>query len=152
MEKLLKIGLGLGLIWYGVLRGAKGLVLKVDSYSFRNIDLTNNTVSLNLNLLIKNPLLVGLTIKGVVGNVYVQGVQVGNVNTTYNYYISGAATHILPVIVNLHIGSVGEAAMRNIASGDIRSLTIDFDGKVYVGSWNVAIPLQFELNYNDLVQ
>ena len=151
-RKIVKIGLGLGLLWFAVLRGAKGLVVRVSSYSFRSVSLVNNTVSLNLNLLIKNPLLVGLTIKGVVGDVFVQGLKVGSVNTTYDYYIAGGRTHILPVIVDLDMSSVGEAAMLNIQSGDVHTLTIAFNGKLMVGEYGVSVPLQLELDYNDLVK
>lgn len=144
--------MGVGLLWFGILRGAKGLVVRIKSYSFRSIDLTNNTVSLNLNLLIKNPLLVGLTIKGVMGDVFVQGYKVGTINTAYDYYLAGGHTHVLPVVVNLQMASVGQAALLNIQSGDIRTLTIAFNGKLFVGSRTIGIPLQFELDYNDLTK
>ena len=144
--------MGAGLLWFGILRGAKGLVVRIKSYSFRSIDLTNNTVSLNLNLLIKNPLLVGLTIKGVMGDVFVQGYKVGTINTAYDYYLAGGHTHVLPVVVNLQMASVGQAALLNIQSGDIRTLTIAFNGKLFVGSRTIGIPLQFELDYNDLTK
>ena len=149
ISKLAKYGLGLGLLWYGVLRGAKGLVIKLDSYTFRSIN-TDGTVSLNLNLRVKNPLLVGITIKGISGDVYAQGHQVGTINTTYDYYLAGGKTHILPVVVNLALGDVLTAAQLNIASGDIRNLTVSFDGKVYVGQRTIGLPLQFELDYDYL--
>ena len=76
VERLVKIGLGLGLLWYGVLRGAKGLVVRIKDYSFYGVNLDTMTVSLQFNLLIKNPLLVGLTIKGIAGDVFAQGQQV----------------------------------------------------------------------------
>lgn len=151
INKIVKIGLGVSLLWYGVLRGARGLVLKVHSYSFRSLDLNTNTVALNLNLSIKNPLLVGLTIKGVMGDVYVQGLKVGYINTTYDYYLSGGRTHVLPVVVNLDLSDTGAAVIQNIQSGDISTLTIAFDGKIYIGAHKIGIPLQFELDYNDLV-
>lgn len=150
MKRLVEIGLGLGLLWYGVLRGAKGLVVRIKNYTFRSVDISNMTVSLNLNLLVKNPLLIGLTIKNVQGDVYVQGHNVGYVNTVLNYYIAGGKTHVLPVVVNLNMASVGQAALLNIQSGDIRTLTIAFNGKMYVSKYNAPVPLQFELDYNDL--
>ena len=150
MSDLLKIGLGIGLLWYGVLRGAKGLIVRVHSYSFRNVNLVDGTVSLNLNLLIKNPLLVGLTIKNVTGDVYAQGIKVGYVNTSYDYYIAGGKTHILPVIVNLQVGNVLQSALQNIQSGDVKTLTVAFNGKLYVSNYSVGVPLQFEFDYNDL--
>lgn len=152
MRDFVKIGLGLGLLWYGVLRGAKGLVLKVRSFNFRDINLANGTVALNLNLLVKNPLFVGITIQGVYGDVYVQGVKVGVVDTTFNYYLSGGHTHILPVVVQLGVGELGQAAIENIMSGNIQTLRISFNGKVVAGKANVPVPLQLDLDYNDLVK
>ena len=151
MNRLVKIGLGIGLLWYGVLRGAKGLMVRIHSYSFNSVNLSDMTASLNLNLSIKNPLLVGLTIKGVQGDVYAQGQKVGTVNTSYNYYLAGGKTHVLPVVVNLDMTSAGQAALLNIQSGDVRTLTIAFDGKLFAGKYNVGVPLKFELDYNDLM-
>lgn len=151
IERIVKIGLGLGLLWYGVLRGAKGLVVRVHDYSFRGVS-ADGTVSLNLNLSIKNPLLVGLTIKGITGEVYAQGQQIGTVNTSYNYYLAGGYTHILPVIVDLKMGYVLQAAMANIQSGDVKTLTIAFDGKIYVAKYSLPVPFQFEMDYNDLTK
>ena len=76
MERWVKIGLGLALLYYGVLQGARGLVIGVQNFAFKSIDVVNSTVSLYLNLRIKNPLLVGLTIKGIEGDVYAQGHKV----------------------------------------------------------------------------
>ena len=140
------------MVWFGVLRGARALVVKVYNYSFRSVNISDMTVSLNLNFLVKNPLFVGLTLKSIQGDVYIQGQHVGYVNTTVNYYLSGGHTHIIPVVVNLQVGSLGQAALMNIQTGDIRTLTIAFDGKMYVGSQNVGIPLQIDLDYNSLVK
>ena len=151
IDKIVKIGLGFGLLWYGVLRGAKGLVVKVQDYSFRSIS-ADGTVSLNLNLSIKNPLLVGLTIKGVTGEVYAQGQKIGTVNMSYDYYLAGGYTHVLPVVVDLQMGWLAQAAMQNIQSGDIRTLTVAFNGKIYVAKYSIPVPFQFELDYNDLTK
>lgn len=143
--------MGAALLWYGVLRGAKGLVIKVYSYAFEAISLVDGTIRMRLDLLIKNPLLVGLTIKSIQGDVYAQGVKVGAINTTYNYYLAGGHNHILPIMVDLDMLQIGSAAWANIQSGDIRTLTVAFDGKIYVGKANVPVPVKFELDYNTLL-
>ena len=119
MREWAKILFGLGLLYYGVLRGAKSLIVKVKSYSFAGVDIANGTVQLYLNLLIKNPLVVGVQIKGAIGDVYVQGHKVGYVNMSYDYYLAGGHTHILPVVVNLSMGDVAQGALLNIQSGDM---------------------------------
>ena len=152
MNKWLTYGIGAALLYYGVLRGAKGLVVRVKDFAFKGLNLANKTVSLYLNVLVKNPLFVGITINSIVGDVYAQGKKIGAVNTTLNYYISGGKTHVLPVVVDLNMGDMGDAALLNIQSGDIRNLTIDFNGKIYAGKANVGVPLQLTLNYEDWVK
>ena len=147
MNKWLKIGIGATLLWYGVLRGAKGLIVKVRDYSFKSVDVATGTVSLSLNFLVKNPLFVGLTLKGIAGDVYAQGQKVGTVNTTLEYYLSGRHTHIIPVVVNLSMAQLGQSVLLGMQNGDIRNLTVAFNGKLYVGSWSVAIPIQVDLDY-----
>lgn len=151
IERLVKIGIGLGFLWYGVRMAAKGLIVKVKDYKFSGYDAQSGSLLLTLNLMLKNPLAIGLTIKGVVGEVYAQGFRIGGVNTTYNYYIAGGKTHILPVIVNLNLGDVLQAGWQNIQSGDIKTLTVAFNGKILIGKYNVSVPLQFELDYNDIL-
>lgn len=146
-----KVMFGLGLLWFGVLRGAKGLVIRINNYQFRSVNLSDGTIALTLNISIKNPLIVGLTIKGIKGTVYAQGTPVGTVNTAYNYYLAGGKTHILPVIVDLNMGGMLNAASLNIQSGDVKTITVAFDGKIYVGNWNVGVPLQLEMDYDGLV-
>lgn len=150
MENWLKIGFGFGLLWLGVLRGAKAVQIRMQSYSFRNVGLSSGTVGLNLNLAITNPLLVGVKINRIVGDVYAQGIKIGETNTTYDYYLSGRHTHILPVQIDLDIHQALQAAVLNIQSGDVRTLTIGFDGKLYIG--NISIPVRFEMDYNDIMK
>lgn len=150
MKDWLKIGFGFGLLWLGVLRGAKAVQVRMQSYSFRNISTASGTVGLNLNLAITNPLLVGVKISRVAGDVYAQGIKIGDTNKTYDYYLSGRHTHILPVEITLDMKQTTQAAILNIQSGDVRTLTIGFDGKLYVG--NIAIPVRFEMDYNDLMK
>lgn len=150
MDKWLKIGLGVGLLWYGVLRGASAIVVKVQDYMLRTFNIQNKTVSVSINFYIKNPLFVGVTLNNIVGDVYIQGVNVGAVNQDLNYFIAGGKTHIIPVIVDLQLSSLSEAVWRNIESGDVHTLTVDFDGKLYVGKYNVGVPVEVNLDYNDL--
>lgn len=148
MNSWVKVGFGLSLLWYGVLRGAQAVSVKLHSYQFRAVDLLSGTVSLDLNLAVYNPLLVGVTIKGIRGDVYAQSVKIGTTDTSYNYNLSGRQTHILPVQVDLDMQDSLVAFRENVRSGDVRTLTVGFDGKLFVG--NIGIPVKLELNYNDL--
>jgi len=151
MERWAKIGIGAGLIYLALLKISRSLVVGVRSFQFKSVDLTNKTVSLAINMEIKNPLIFGITITGIQGDVYMQGMKVGYVNTSYNYYLAGGHTHILPVIVNLSIGALGDAVIQNIQTGDISTLTIAFNGRVLAGKLKLTMPVQVELDYKDLV-
>ena len=150
MNNWAKILGGAALLWWGVLRGANALVVGIKSWAFRGLDLTTGTVDITLNFLIKNPLIIGLTLKDIYGDVYVQGQKVGNIAMTYNYYLSGGHTHQIPVIVRLNLANLGQAALLNIQSGDVRTLTIAFDGKLIVGSAGVPVPINVTYNWEDL--
>lgn len=151
-SKIAKILCGAALLWWGVLRGANALMVGIKSWAFRGIDLNNGTVDITLNFLIKNPLLVGMTLKSIAGEIYVQGKKVGEVGGTYNYYLSGGHTHQIPVLVRLNMSSVGQAAMLNIQSGDVRTLTLAFDGRLYVGKAGVPVPISVSYNWDDLAR
>lgn len=146
------IGLLIGAAWYGIFRGAKGLVIKLYSYAISGMDLATNTLKLTLKILIKNPLYIGLTIKGVRGNVYAQGQKIGTVDTTYNYFLAGKKSHILPIVIDLDMVDSLQAAILNVQSGDVKTLTIAFDGELEIGKYGVCVPLKFELDYNDLTK
>ena len=151
ISRAAKILGGAALLWWGVLRGASALVVGIKSWAFRGININTGQVDLTLNFLIKNPLFVGLTLKGIQGDIYVQGQKVGLINMAYDYYLSGGHTHQIPVIVSLFAGELGQAALLNIQSGDVNTLTIAFDGRLYIGAAKIPIPLQLNYNWGDLM-
>lgn len=151
MRDIAKIGLGLTGLYLAFKIAVKGLVVDVSKVLFKGIDLANMTAQVQLNISIRNPLPVGVKVHDVVGEIYAQGVQVGYVNTVFDYMVAGGRTHVLPVIINLTAQGLGEALWKNIQSGNIQSLVIDFDGKLHVTNMNIAVPLELSFNYKDLV-
>lgn len=150
MDKTVKILFAGAFLWWGFFRAANSLIVGIKSWSFRALDLTTGTVDITLNFLIKNPLFFGITLKAIYGDVYVQGQKVGEISTTYNYYLSGGHTHQIPVIVRLNLAGLGQAALMNIQSGDVRTLTLAFDGRLVAGSAGVAVPINIAYNWEDL--
>ena len=149
-DRWLKIGAAVGLLWWGVLRGINALMIGVKSWQFRGLDLTNGIVDFNINFLIKNPLIVGLTLNKIYGDLYIQGQKVGYVNSAYDYFLAGGRTHQIPVGIRIKIGQLGSAVIANIQSGDIKSLTIAFDGKILIGSAGVPLPIHWSTDWNEL--
>lgn len=142
---------GFGLLYYAVLRGVNAIAVGVRGYQFAGLNLTEHEVSVRLFFYIKNPLLVGVKLKGIYGDVYMQGIKVGYINSAYDYFLSGRRTHIVPVTVTCDITSLGEAVALNIQSGDIKTLTVAFDGSIVVGkNGNVSLPVQRTMDWREI--
>lgn len=152
MEKALKIIGGISLIWFGVLRGASAMVVGIRSWVLNRISTVDGEMNITLNFIIKNPLFVGLTLRGIKGDVYIQGISVGSIDHAMNYYLSGGHTHVIPVGVDLDLRDLGQAAILNIQSGDVKTLTVAFAGKLFVGAHNVGVPVEVTLDWDDLTR
>lgn len=150
MNNITKIAIGGLALWYFVLRGASAVITKLKSYSIRYIDLTNKQLDINLSFYIKNPLFVGIELKKISGDIYIQGNKCGMIDTQLDYYLSGLHTHIIPIVANLDIEDLGQSVITNIQSGNVRTLTIAFNGAIHVGEYGIPIPLEITLDWNDL--
>lgn len=147
----LKIGLAAGLLYYYVLRGASALFVGIRSYGVQSINTAAGTMTLQVNFVINNPLWVGLRLRSIDGEVYIQGVKCGTIDMFYDYYLSGRHAHVIPVQVVVDVKSIGQAALLNINSGDVRTLTVDFNGGVTVGKSDLMrIPIQKTLDWEDI--
>lgn len=151
MDNAVKIGVGLGFIWIAIRVAINNLVVGVQKVLLAGLNIEQGIVQLQVNVSIKNPLPIGVTVKDVVGDVYLQGVKVGVVKTAFDYYLGGSKVHVLPVIVTLTASGVGQALWKNIQTGDVKNLVIDFDGKIKVTDVNIGVPLQFSLKWEDIV-
>lgn len=151
MRDLAKIGLAVGALYFAYRTAARGLVVGLDKALFKGIDLNRGIAQLQLNVSVRNPLPFGVKLRDVQGEIYSGGVQIGYVNTQFDYLVSGESVHVLPVIVNLTAQGVGEALWNNIQTGNVNNLQIAFDGKLHVTNFNVGIPLDLSFNWSDLV-
>ena len=151
MNDWAKIGLGIGALWLAFRIAAKGLVVGVSKVLLKGIDLSQGVAQVQLNVSVRNPLPVGVKVKDITGSVYANGVQIGYVNTVFDYLLGGERTHILPVVVNLTAQGMGEALWKNIQTGDINNLVLDFDGQLHVTKLNIAVPVELSFKWRDLV-
>ena len=150
VRQITKIALGVTLLWYGVLRGARALVVMLKSWSLVYVDITDMTAKIVLYFLIQNPLVIGLKLKGIVGDVYVQGQNVGHIEHYYNYYLSGLKSHVIPVETILDLDIFGVTMLQNIQAAAVGDIEIAFDGKILVGKYNVPIPVKIERIWGEL--
>lgn len=155
MEKrIFKIAAGLGFLWYAVLRGAQALVIILKGVAFSAIDIAQLTADVTLRFQISNPLMVGLRLKGIVGDIYLDGTKIGEVNHSYDYYMSGWHTHIIPVTATISGSDVLNSFLVTLQTGDVddfKNRTLAFDGKVLIGNYNVGVPVQITKNLNELL-
>lgn len=151
MSDWAKIGLGIGALWLAFRIAAKGLVVGVSKVLLKGIDLSQGVAQVQLNVSVRNPLPVGVKVKDITGSVYANGVQIGYVNTVFDYLLGGERTHILPVIVNLTADGMGQALWNNIQTGNINNLVLDFDGQLHVTKLNIAVPVELSFKWRDLV-
>lgn len=152
MSDWAKIGLGIGALWLAFRIAAKGLVVGVSKVLLKGIDLSQGIAQVQLNVSVRNPLPVGVKVKDITGSVYANGVQIGYVNTVFDYLLGGERTHILPVIVNLAADGMGQALWNNIQTGNINNLILDFDGQLHVTKLNIAVPVELSFKWRDLVR
>lgn len=138
-------------LYFGILRGATALYFGIKDYFFRSISLTNQMAEFVVTFTIHNPLFVGLTLKSVAGDIYIQGIKCGTINQSYDYFLPGRKTWNISIPVQIDLKQLTSAVIQNISTGDINTLTIAFDGYAFIGgSGLVRIPFQKTITWDDL--
>ena len=143
-KKIIGIAAAALAAWLFALRGAGALVVYMRSWAFDHIDMARNSSFLQVNFDIKNPLFIGLTVTGVVGNVYVNGLLAGRVNNGGTFYLAPNSTSVMPVAVEIDHAKVTDAILYGLQNG-IGDVQIAFDGNVLVGKAHVAVPVQMSV-------
>ena len=138
-------------LYFGVLRGASALYLGIKDYYFQSISLTQNSARFIVTFLINNPLFVGLTLKSISGDVYIQGNKCGTVNVDYDKYLAGRQAWSVAVPVDIDLSQLTASIIDNINTGNINTLTIAFDGGIIIGGTGlVRIPFAKTVTWNDI--
>ena len=147
--------IGLGLVaagfWYLFLRGASALKLGLKSLRLSGISLESAT--LEVTLFVRNPLLATVFVREIAGTISVMGVPVGVIDTVINKRIFARSTSYIPVQVQISYAAMGAAAWQNIMSGNVQTLTVEFDGKIKAGErFSVPIPVKKLWTYRDIIE
>ena len=144
---------GAALLYYRVLRGASALYVGIKNYRFGSISLANNTAEFIITFLLNNPLYVGLRLKAISGDIYIQGIKCGTINANYDRYLAGRHAWNVAVPITIDLGQLASAVVENISTGNINTLTISFDGAIVIGGTGlVRIPFSKTLSYDDLTK
>lgn len=135
---------GAAALYWWIYRGYKALVMRFDSISFGYVDLSANTVTVYLNLVLRNPLLADLYLNKISGQLYLQDVLVSDMDTPLQMTIGGRKLIRVGIPIKCDMSGLSDAVKKNILSGDIRNLTVKFDGIIDMGQ-KVSVPLPIHI-------
>ena len=137
---------GLGILVYDSMRSYKALKVEVAGYKIYNINVSDNRATIQIDVRLTNPLLVGLTLYSIVGDAYIDGRWAAQVNTVYDYYIRGKRVHTIPLIINCNIWEIVKLLMDSMLSTG-KQIPLRFVGELRLGTQGVVpVPLDIEEN------
>lgn len=137
-------GAGLGILAWDTWRSYKALKVDVAGYRVYNVDIANNSAVLQIDVELTNPLLLGLTLYSIVGDVYIDGNLVARINQRFDYYVRGKRTHIIPVVFVCDVLGVSRLILQQLTARDVK-LPVRFVGELRLGQGGVVpIPVDFE--------
>lgn len=140
-NKLIKILALSGILYYLLLRTTKALIVSLKSYAIQNFDFGAKKIYMRLNFEAKNPIKVGVVIKRISGDVYVNGLLSGWISNDINFYLGANGTSVIPVVAELSIDGLTDAVLHTLESGEEHN-TIAFNGTVETEL--AKIPIQVE--------
>lgn len=150
---------GAGILFaYNIIRGYNALRIILSSCEITKIDLSSSTLGMTLYFDITNPLLLGVTLREISGELTAtnygnEPVVIGTVYNRYNYYIRGNARHIIRAEVKINTKSVVQQLLANIKSGDVNNLLINYKGTLKFGSTTeIPIPINKNMTLQELVK
>lgn len=147
-----KIGIVAGLCWLGkrIYDQVQQIMVDVSSLKLVRFGLEDLSATLSIDLIIDNPLDVGVLVKSLQGDVYLSGVPVGVINTQYDYFLSGHTHHEIPIYIDVTAERLGNALWANITSGNINNMALDIDATVYATKLGVPVPVQLHYDWNEI--
>ena len=137
-------GAGLGILALDTYRNYKYVKVDIAAYQITDVDFPNNTATLQIDIELTNPLLLGLTLYSIVGDIYLDGEYVASINQVFDYYIRGKRTHIIPVVIVSNLFSVSTILLQKLFR-KAEDLTLRFSGEVRLGTKGIVpIPVDLE--------
>lgn len=148
------------IIWLGVIAGVYALVTRVrwviNNLSWRFAGLAiiasnneTNSCTVDLRLQLRNISSLSVRLNSIVGDIYMQGVKVGEISQAYNQIITKRSISVVDIVFELYWKGVAEAVKANILSGDIRNLNFQFMG--YLEAEGRKIRIDKVITYQELV-
>ena len=141
---LLLIGFG-ALAWF-----AKQTVdsVRVIFNSLKIYEVRTDAVLFQLNLLFYNPLFKDVKIDSLSGEIYMMGRYIAHMESELNQLLYAKTQSSLAFYFKATPEQLGQALWDNIQTGDVRTLTIKFDGTMYLAG--VPVPVKKTFTYDQL--
>lgn len=144
--------LGSAALYWWVLRGVNALVFKFVQLRMTGIDIAADTVQLRATFLFRNPLLISLFIRYIQGDIYIMNQLAAQIDSNVLCDLKSRTYTYINVPVSVYISGLSAGVLENIKSGDIRTLLIEFSGKIGIGKERtVGVPARVTLTWDDLV-
>lgn len=101
-------------------------------------------IKLNVNLLINNPTKIKVMLGNFIANVYINGVDVGDINYPVNRYLLSGVNDIT-VGLTLNPTTVGDVLWGQLQSGSIYNMSMTIDGSIDVNDKKISVSKRFIL-------
>lgn len=133
-------------IWFMAKRTVNAIQVKFDRLRIQSI--TAESITFGITVLFHNPLITNVTLDRFYGDIYIMGNYVGHLDSPLEQVLLKSATSGLMFTFEATLTQLGQALFESIMTGDIRTLTINFDGAVQVSG--IAVPVRKTFTYQDL--
>lgn len=144
--------LGSAALYWWVLRGVNALVFRFVQLRMTGIDIAADTIQLRATFLFRNPLLISIYLKYIQGEIYIMNQLAAQIDSNILRTLPSRNFAYVDVPISVSISGLGAGVYENIRSGNIRTLLVDFSGKIGVGKDKTAgIPVQVTLTWDDIV-
>lgn len=152
-DKVILAAAGAYLVYHLFLRGISGVSASMKSIALNGIDVLSDKLGLILNFAVKNPTFYSVNLHRISGTIYINNQEIGSVDQIYDRKLQSHKTSIVPVLIETKISKLSGSLKEAIVSGDVASTTVQFLGKVEVGSKNiVSIPVNKTVMWGALVK
>lgn len=135
-----------GLIWIGlgyVLVNAINSVRRVECgvTGMKLLGIRDGQTIMQVTIWVKNPTMVSVAIQRITGTIYMDGRNVGYINTSFlDGSIKSKSITQVPIDVVLTTSDLAAATLSQVARGSLEDVVVGFDGEVKVQG--ITIPVK----------
>ena len=130
--------IGAAALWWRIRHNLNNISAQVENVLFKGINGVN--AIFQINIIIKNPLLINIDVQEVAGSVYLYDVYLADIKTDIEQTVKANSLTRLSIDLLVDIYKIGDVLQSRIASGDSDTIQGYFDGQLVVE--NIQIPIQ----------